>query len=41
LGAEDLVHEADMNMYAAKNAGKNQTILTYLSKDLRAAIRRA
>jgi len=30
LGAERLVHEADKNMYAAKNGGKSRTVLTEL-----------
>src|SRR5574340_122954 len=35
LGAERILHEADLNMYAAKKDGKNQIVLTTLSSELR------
>lgn len=41
LGAERIVHEADLNMYAAKKDGKNQIVLTTLSSEIRLAARRA
>ena len=41
MGAEQIVHEADLNMYAAKKDGKNQIVLTTLSSEIRLAARRA
>jgi diguanylate cyclase (GGDEF)-like protein len=41
LGAERILHEADLNMYAAKKDGKNQIVLTTLSSEIRLAARRA
>ena len=39
IGAEQIVHEADLNMYAAKKDGKNQIVLTTLSSEIRLAAR--
>ncbi len=41
MGAEKIVHEADLNMYAAKKDGKNQIVLTTLSSEIRLVARRA
>ncbi len=41
MGAERIVHEADLNMYAAKKDGKNQIVLTALSNDITLGARRA
>lgn len=41
LGAEQIVHEADLNMYAAKKYGKNQIVLTTLSSEIRLVARQA
>ncbi len=39
IGAEQIVHAADLNMYAAKKDGKNQIVLTTLSSEIRPAAR--
>ena len=41
MGAEQVVHEADLNMYAAKKDGKNRVVLTTLSSEIRLVARRA
>lgn len=39
IGAEQIVHEADLNMYAAKKDGKNQIVLTALSSEIKLVAR--
>jgi diguanylate cyclase (GGDEF)-like protein len=41
MGAEQIIHEADKNMYAAKKDGKNQVVLTSLSTGISLVARRA
>ncbi len=41
MGAERIVHEADLNMYAAKKDGKNQIVLTTLSSEIALAAQTA
>lgn len=39
IGAEQIIHEADLNMYAAKKEGKNQIVMTTLSSELKLVAR--
>ena len=39
IGAEQILHEADLNMYAAKKDGKNQIVLTTLSSEIKLVAR--
>lgn len=41
MGAEQIVHEADKNMYTAKKDGKNQIVLSCLSSEISLAALRA
>jgi diguanylate cyclase (GGDEF)-like protein len=41
MGAEQIIHEADKNMYAAKKDGKNQVVLTSLSTGISLVAKRA